>query len=155
MIMPSDHFCSTPMGTYLGFDFGTKFIGIAVGQTITKTARPLITLHAKLGIPQGKQLASIINEWQPQGLVVGLALQPDGCDSATSLLARKFAQMLQHQFALPIYFIEERLTSVEAEQRLKETPNSRYDIDSMAASIILESWLNRSIQEHCVHGFGS
>ena len=132
-------------GTYLAFDFGTKTIGIAVGQTITKTANPLTTISAVQGIPNFDQLRSIINEWLPKGLIVGLALQEDGSPSETSRAAERFGKRLAKEFKLPIFYTEERLTSVAALERLKESPplvQSHRNKDAMAAAIILESWLN-------------
>ncbi|MCS5712598.1 Holliday junction resolvase RuvX [Candidatus Berkiella aquae] len=138
--------------TFLAFDFGTKYIGIAVGQAITQTATPLITLKARQGIPQWDQVQKIITEWEPHGLVVGLALQPDGSDSATSLKARQFGDSLRKRFKLPVHFVEERLTSVAASHILKQQHHYSKDTDSdaMAAAIILESFLNRT-KEFSLH----
>lgn len=141
-------------GVFLGFDFGTKYIGIAVGQVITQTASPLTTLAARNGVPNWEKLNQIIEEWQPQGLIVGLALQLDGSHSPTSLLAKKFGQRLQKRYAIEIYYIEERLTTVAARERLKETyPDTFYqeDVDSMSAVIILESWLKSGFKEIAHH----
>ncbi|MBI2791488.1 MAG: Holliday junction resolvase RuvX [Gammaproteobacteria bacterium] len=132
-------------GTFLGFDFGTKRLGIAVGQSITKTARPLIILSVHKGIPNWDELGKIVHEWLPKGLIVGLALQPDGSHSQTSLKAEKLGRQLEHHFNLPVYYIEERLTSVAAKERAKETSSSilmHRDLDAVAAAIILESWFN-------------
>src|SRR5438270_33990 len=101
-------------GTFLGIDFGTKYIGIAVGQTVTKSATPLTTLTFSSQEALWYSLTHVIQEWEPRGLVIGLALQPDGSDSPTSLKAKKFAEQCQSRFNLPIYFTEERLTSVAA-----------------------------------------
>jgi putative Holliday junction resolvase len=130
--------------SFLGFDFGTKYIGVAIGQSVTKTATPLLTLRACQGIPQWHEVQKIITEWEPNALIVGLALQPNGSDSDTSRKARTFGQLLKKRFALPVHFIEERLTSVAANQILKEEHQytSQIDSDSMAAAIILESFLN-------------
>lgn len=141
-------------GVYFGFDFGTKYIGIAVGQTVTQTATPLTTLPAQHGVPSWETLNKLIKQWQPKGLIVGLALQEDGSHSATSLLATKFGKKLNQHFLLPIYFIEERLTTVAARQRLKELyPKSYYqhDVDAMSAVIILESWFNSPVKEISIH----
>lgn len=131
--------------TLLGFDFGTKYIGIAIGQTVTQTATPLLTIRAIQGMPNWQDVQKIIDEWQPTGLVVGLALQPDGSDSETSLKARSFGNALKKRFLLPLYFVEERLTSVAASHILKQDHHysRQTDSDSMAAAIILESFLNR------------
>ncbi|MBN9287645.1 MAG: hypothetical protein BGO43_13765 [Gammaproteobacteria bacterium 39-13] len=131
-------------GTFFGFDFGTKRLGVAVGQSVTKTARPLVTLAMKNGtLPT--ELTAHINEWQPKALIVGLALQPDGSHSKTSLLAQKFGRRLAQAYQLPVFFIEERLTSVAAQERIRDTDSTSLysrDVDAVAAAIILESWLN-------------
>ncbi|MGE3320290.1 MAG: Holliday junction resolvase RuvX [Candidatus Berkiella sp.] len=133
------------MPRFLGFDFGTKYIGVAIGQSITHTANPLLTLKATQGQPNWHELQNIINEWQPSAFVVGLALQPDGSDSDTSRRARLFGKSLTKRFSLPIHFVEERLTSVAANHILKQEHHysKQADSDSMAAAIILESFLNR------------
>lgn len=131
-----------PSGIFLGFDFGTKQIGVAVGQTITQTATPLTCLSAQQGIPRREILTQLIEEWQPQALVVGLALQADGSPSTTSRAAEKFAAQLYQHFQLPIYFIDERLTSVAARAIMKATSTFNQSEDALAAAIILESWLN-------------
>jgi putative Holliday junction resolvase len=130
---------------YLGIDYGTKRIGIAIGQLLTQTATPLTTL---LVHPQmlWKQLGQLIEEWQPRGLVIGVALQEDGSPSSTSQAATQFGRHLAKRFALPIYFAEERLTSVSARNALK-TEKKRYDKDSVAAAIILESWFRDETKE--------
>jgi len=127
--------------TFLSFDFGTKKIGCAIGQSITRTASPLsrLTVHKE---PPWEQIHRLIQQWEPHGLVIGLPLQPDGTHSPTSRLAKKFGQHLQERFGLPVYFIEERLTTVAARERLAELPYSQRNVDSMAAAIILESWFS-------------
>lgn len=131
-------------GTYLGFDFGTKNIGVAVGQTITQTANPLTTLKAQNGKPNWTELGAILEEWQPRGLVVGLPLQPDGTHSPTSRKAQAFGENLWTRFHCPIYYVEERLTSVAASHTQKQSKGFMSGAptqDAIAAMIILESWL--------------
>lgn len=135
-------------GLYLGVDFGTKRIGLAVGQTLTQSARPLqtLTMHSQSIWPD---FTRIVSEWQPKGIVIGLALQPDGSASKTSESAEQFGRHLNKRFQLPVYYIEERLTSVEAKEYLKENRNlaKLSDKDSLAAAIILESWLHSQAEE--------
>lgn len=128
---------------YLGIDFGTKRIGLAIGQTFTQTATPLMTLISNTPL-FWKTFTEIVQTWSPKGFVVGLALQPDGSPSPISESALQFGRHLSKRFELPIFFIEERLTSVEARQILKENRNllKQYDKDSLAAAIILESWFH-------------
>lgn len=133
---------------YLGIDFGTKRIGLSVGQSITQTASPLATLSTSTTF--WENFSRLVQEWQPKGFVVGLALQPEGEPSKTSQQASEFGRHLAKRYRLPVYYIEERLTSVEARNRLKENPTwaKHHDKDAVAAAIILESWLQSACEEY-------
>ena len=131
----------------LGFDFGTKRIGIAVGQTVTQTARPLGVIQATAGLPHWDTLDQFVKAWQPDALVVGIPLNMDGTEQPITKSARDFANLLHERFALPVYHIDERLSSVDARERifsqggykaLQET-----QIDSIAAQLILQNWLDQ------------
>ncbi|MEZ5490112.1 MAG: Holliday junction resolvase RuvX [Gammaproteobacteria bacterium] len=123
--------------TALGFDFGTRRIGVAYGQSISGTARPLAILPARDGIPDWQQIQQLMNTWQPDLLVVGLPYNMDGSDSDLLLRATKFGNRLHGRFHLPCYGIDERLSSKAAE----ELAGSRGEpLDSIAAQLILESW---------------
>jgi putative Holliday junction resolvase len=128
-----------------GFDFGMKRIGVAVGQTVTKSANPLQTLQANKGIPQWDILTKLINKWRPDALIVGIPLNMDGTEQPLTQAAQKFAASLRDRFKLPVYGMDERLTSVEAKARLfseggyKALKNA--EIDSIAAQLILQNWL--------------
>ena len=132
--------------TLLGFDFGTANIGIAIGQVITCTASALSSLKAKDGIPDWNLLASIIDEWQPDAVVVGIPFHMDGSESEMVRRARKFGNRIHGRFHLPFYESDERLSSFEAKEwagKLGHHGNYKSKpIDGMAAQIILESWLN-------------
>lgn len=134
-----------PEGIILGFDFGTKRIGVAVGQTVTKTANPYGMLKANQGQPNWDQVAKIIEEWQPVALVVGIPLNMDGTEQAVTQAAKKFANRLEGRFNLPVYGVDERLTTVEARDRVFQDEGykglQKTAIDAMAAKIILEAWL--------------
>ncbi len=146
--------------TVLGFDFGTKKIGIAVGQSITQTVTPLITLPSKNQKPDWEAIEKQIKEWQPNMLVVGLPVHLDGEEQPMTLAANKFGNQLNGRFQLPVEFMDERLSSYEAEERLREInaqaknngkkqTNKRQkvmDIDKIAAQLIVESWFRQSIQ---------
>ena len=121
----------------LAFDFGMKKIGVAVGQTITQTARPLAPLRASDGVPHWTQIHALISHWSAHGCVVGLPLTLTGEEQAISLAARKFANRLKVRTRLPVYFSDERFTSQAARAQAKQDES----IDSLAAQIILEDWL--------------
>lgn len=132
---------------YLGFDFGYKRIGVAVGQQITCSARPLPTLAAKLGKPDWSLVKKIIDEWRPQALIVGFPTHIDDREQYTSQAARDFAHQLQEQFLIPVHLVDERLSTIEARARLfneggyRKIKNSQ--VDSIAACVILEQWLKQ------------
>jgi putative Holliday junction resolvase len=132
----------------LGFDFGMKRIGVAVGQMVTKSARPLTVVKAAQGVPTWDIIAKLIQTWQPDALVVGIPLNMDGTDQPLTQSAKAFADALHERFALPVYGMDERLTSVEARARLfseggyKALQNT--PIDSLAAQLILQNWLAQS-----------
>lgn len=130
--------------TLLGFDFGSKRIGVAVGQELTGTARALITLTNRNGAPDWEAISGLIAQWQPAALVIGLPLNLDGSDHEITRLARRFGNRLMGRYNLPVYTVDERLSSVEAEALLAE--QGRYDksdIDKVAAQLILQSWLEQ------------
>lgn len=136
---------STPLKLLLGFDYGTKQIGVAVGQPITGQARELCILKAQNGIPDWQKVEALIREWQPDAIVVGLPLNMDGSPSAMSVRAEKFARRLNGRFNLPVHMQDERLTTFEAKgQRLSEGQRGSYrdnPVDALAAALLLESWL--------------
>ena len=129
----------------LGFDFGLKKIGVAVGQFITLTASPLPFIIARDGYPDMRQLKNIIDEWHPDCLVVGLPKAVDGKDLSITAHVQQFAETLK-QFKLPIFLTDERMTTKEARQTLFDVGGSKAlaygKTDSLAAAIILEQWMN-------------
>lgn len=134
-----------PEGVFLGFDFGYKRIGVAVGQQITRSAQPLATLDAKQGIPNWDAVQKLINEWRPLALIVGLPTRIDESEQYTTAAARGFALQLAERFNLPVHLVDERLSTVEARARLFAEGGYRKikqsQVDSLAACIILEQWL--------------
>ena len=133
--------------TLLGFDYGLRHIGVAVGQTVTKTAKPLCALKARDEIPPWEQIAEIIREWRPDALIVGLPLNMGGTEQSITKKARKFAEQLGERFKLPVYFSDERLTTIEAKNQIFSKNGYRglkkSAIDAVSAQIILESWMNK------------
>lgn len=129
---------------YLGFDFGMKRIGIAIGQVVTKTARPLETLAAKQGEPDWSKVEKLVNKWNPSGLVVGIPLNMDGTEQAITARAKAFAQALKAHTQLPVYEMDERLTTKEAREQLFTQGGYKAlqdgQVDQVAAQLILENW---------------
>lgn len=136
-----------PSGVYLGFDFGYKRIGIAVGQRLTCSASPLATIDAKSGTPDWNVIQKIITQWNPQALIVGLPTCIDNSELYTTSAARRFAKQLHKRFALPVHLVDERLSTVEARGHLFEQGGYRKikktEVDSIAACVILEQWLQQ------------
>ena len=130
----------------LGFDFGTRNIGVAVGQVITQTATALPQLKARDGIPDWNEVEAVIREWKPDAVVVGIPLNMDGTESQMSMRARKFGKRILGRFNLPFYEADERLTSFEAKEWAGKLGHKGHygssPVDGMAAQIILEAWLN-------------
>ncbi|RXJ72295.1 Holliday junction resolvase RuvX [Veronia nyctiphanis] len=131
--------------TVLGFDYGTKSIGVAVGQAITGTAQPLKALKARDGIPSWDAIETLLKEWQPDLVIVGLPLDLHGGElEAITPRARKFANRLNGRFGCKVELHDERLTTTEARSSLFEHGGYRAlgkgNIDSQSAVIIVESW---------------
>ena len=127
--------------TALGFDFGTRHIGLAIAQTLTSSARPLLVLPAKDGQPNWPQVLKHIEQWLPDLLIVGLPLNIDGSESEFCARARKFARRLEGRSGYKVVMVDERLSTREAKS-LQPAENYRQaPVDALAASLILESWL--------------
>ena len=134
-------------GTVLAFDFGEKRIGVAVGERLLAQAHPLTTIRGEANAERFSAIAALINEWQPVCLVVGLPVALDGAAHAMTARCTRFANQLRGRFGLPVDYAEERLSSVEAEERLREAGHNargaRDHIDAMAAQIILQCHFER------------
>ncbi|MBT0723542.1 Holliday junction resolvase RuvX [Rosenbergiella sp. S61] len=130
--------------TIIAFDFGTRSIGIAVGQTLTATASPLSAVKAQDGVPDWNVIEKVVNEWQPDYLVVGLPLNMDGSEQELTQRAKKFANRLHGRLGKKVELQDERLSTTEARSRLFEKGGfkslSKGRVDSQSAVIILESW---------------
>ncbi|MBK1629500.1 Holliday junction resolvase RuvX [Thiohalocapsa halophila] len=147
------------MGTLLGFDFGTRKIGVAVGQTVTGTASPLTTLRHRGSKPDWTAIEALIREWRPEAAVLGLPFNMDDTEEETlAEPVRRFARQLTGRFAMPVHLVDERLTTIAAERALGSEgrfpgPNAgrgkrrqhgsrdRDALDAYAAKLILETWL--------------
>ncbi len=133
--------------TYLGFDFGIKKIGIAVGHLMTGIANPLLTLRSANQNPDWQGITKLIKEWQPAGLVVGISKQEDGSDNFVTPRMLKFCRQLEGRYNLPVYQQDETLSTFEAKQMLfDEVSVSATKLwavqDQLAAQLILQTWLN-------------
>lgn len=134
-------------GTYLGFDAGAQRLGVASGETITGSAQPLTVLRCGDGQPDWEAVAALIGRWRPVGLVVGQPLHADATASASTRLTDRFAKRLQELTGLPVYRIDERLSSRAAAERLRlagRPAGARREraLDAVAAQIILETWFS-------------
>jgi putative Holliday junction resolvase len=134
--------------TLLAFDYGTKNIGVASGQTITRSASSLAPLKAKDGVPDWTQIEKVLTKWKPDLVLIGLPLNMDETESELSARARKFANRLHGRFGVKIELVDERLTSFEAKGEIISRGGSRdyknNPVDSIAARLILEAWLERN-----------
>lgn len=130
--------------TVLAFDFGTKSIGVAIGQEVTGTAAPLEALRARDGIPDWNQIQKIYDEWQPHIVVVGLPLNMDGTTQAMTERAQTFANRLHGRFKTPVATWDERLSTADARATLFELGGykklTKGKVDSVSACLIFTSW---------------
>ena len=136
------------VSTLLCFDFGLSNIGVAVGNTLTSEARPLTILSAVKGKPNWDTIVALIEEWQPSALVVGNPIDESGLATELSKKASRFARQLNSRLQIDVLLHDERYTSKEAKSRAREAGHrgdyAAHPIDDLAASIILESWLQSS-----------
>ncbi|MFP1762765.1 Holliday junction resolvase RuvX [Lonsdalea quercina] len=133
--------------TIMAFDFGTRSIGVAIGQDLTRTARPLQAFKAQDGTPDWQKVEKLIREWQPELVIVGLPLNMDGTEQPLTARARKFAQRLYGRFGVAVELHDERLSTVEARSGLFAQGGFRAldkgSVDSASAVVILESWFEQ------------
>jgi putative holliday junction resolvase len=133
-------------GTVIAFDFGEKRIGVAVGETMLKAAHPLITIEAEANDARFEAIGKLLAEWKPSLLIVGFPTHMDGAEHQLTQLSKKFAQRLEGRFNLPVMMLDERLTSAEATQLLKNSgmniKRQKNMIDAVAAQVILQSYFD-------------
>jgi putative Holliday junction resolvase len=132
-------------GTWIGFDFGERRIGVAVGEVALGIANPLATIDAGANEARFEAIARLVAEWKPAGFVVGRPRHADGSAHAVAKLAEKFGRRLAARFSRPVAYVDETLSSAEAESRLRGARARgarRGDVDALAAAIILQSWLD-------------
>lgn len=126
--------------TLLAFDYGLKNVGVAVGNTLTAQARPLMTISA-VGKERWSKIEVLLQEWQPDALVVGVPFHPDGAKHENTLRAQKFARQLQGRYRLTVYEVDERYSTTAA----YEMGAVEKTVDSLAAAIILQQYLESAL----------
>lgn len=130
----------------MAFDYGLRQIGVAVGNAALATTQPLPILRARDGVPDWDDVRALIEEWQPDLLLVGDPLNMDGSVSELARRSRKFARRLEGRYALPATMVDERLSSFEVKARQREAGHRgdyrRQPVDSLAAELILQTWLS-------------
>ena len=133
-------------GTLIGFDFGSRRIGVAVGETSTRIASPLGAIEGEANEARFEAIGRIVDEWKPRGFVVGRPPRhPDGTEHAVARLAEKFGRRLEARYNVPVTYVDETLTSADAEASLRgmrTRAGSRSDVDALAATLILQSFLD-------------
>lgn len=137
-------------GVYLGFDYGRKDTGVAVGSRHSRLAQPLIALRARGDEPDWAAIDGLVDEWRPEGLVVGLPLNMDGSENPMTRATRSFGTRLAARYNLPVHWVDERLSSRVATDMLLEAgiPLKRHKkrIDKIAAQTILQAFLDEPRQ---------
>ncbi|WP_333682283.1 Holliday junction resolvase RuvX [Dyella sp.] len=140
------------MTCVLGFDVGSKLIGVAVGNRVTASARAIATLAMRDDAPDWPALDALRSEWLPDSFVVGLPLTLDGEEQVASKRARRFAERLRERYRMPVAMVDERHSSLEAAERFAQARAAglkrRRDaaqIDAEAAAVILERWLHEAL----------
>ena len=141
---------NSPPTTVLGFDFGKKRIGIAVGQTLTASARALATVRVHNDQPDWQAIGALIQSWRPAQLIVGLPTQLDGGEHPLAAAVRRFGDELHQRYDLPVHLVDERLSSHEAahiavvaggRQPPPHSQAAKENLDRLAAQVILETWM--------------
>ena len=137
-------------GTIMAFDYGSKRIGVAIGQQLTATTRPLDTVAVRQNKPDWDHIGRLLKEWQPDLLLIGLPLAEDGSEQEMSIAARRFANRLNGRYQLPVELVDERFSSIEAEEivvaarrsgKLKKS-KLKQAVDQVAAALIIQSWFD-------------
>ena len=139
-------------GRVLALDFGDRRIGLAAASTQNRSSSAIGTIMARGGVPDWPELDKAVREWTPDLLVIGMPYNMDGTESAMTARVLQFVDVLIERYGLPVETVDERLTSVEARDLLKEQRRQgvrrkklkREEVDSLAAKLIAENWINQS-----------
>jgi putative Holliday junction resolvase len=131
--------------TVIGFDYGSRRIGVAVGQGITGQSNPIVTLVRQKDHPDWSAINQLMEEWQPQAIVVGMPLNKDGTAHHLTKAVQRFGNQLHERYNLPVHMIDERLSSHEAKKMLskRQSSSDKGAIDKYAAKLILDSWFQQ------------
>ncbi len=124
--------------TVMAFDYGTRRIGVAVGNTVTKAGQPIQTIAENGDDARFRLIAVLLKEWQPDRLVVGLPCHPDGAEHEMTAKAKRFGNQLHGRFHLPVDWVDERYTSAI----LEGNPEMRDNLDAQSAALILEQYFH-------------
>ena len=124
---------SSSSRSFLAFDFGERRVGVAAGNSLTRAAQPLTTVALE-GDARFAAIARLVEEWQPDALVVGVPFHPDGAAHDNTRRARRFARQLHGRFGRPVHEVDERYTTAQV--------RGARDVDAAAAAVILEQFLN-------------
>jgi putative Holliday junction resolvase len=137
-------------GTVIGFDFGERRIGVAVGETSTRIANPLGAIEESANTQRFRRIDALVEEWRPAAFVVGEPRHGDGSEHAIAALCAKFARRLAARYHVAVALVDETLTSAIAEESLRamraRSRNRKADIDALAATLILQSYLDGLLQ---------
>ena len=141
-----------PHGTALAFDFGEARIGVAEGDAEVGTTHPIATVTGGSNEAKFEAIAKLITEWQPRHLVVGLPVHSDGTEHELTRLSRKFGRRLYRRFQLPVYWVDERMSSLYAESLLAEARvfgrKQKQVLDQVAAQAILQGFFSGGAAEY-------
>jgi putative Holliday junction resolvase len=130
------------METVLGFDFGLKRIGVAVGNTVIRQAQALTIIEAATNDDKFAAIAALVASWQPARCIVGMPFHPDGAEHEMSVRCRRFANQLHGRYGLPVVLVDERYTSAVLAQQRGER------IDDRAAALILQQYFDDHTNAH-------
>ncbi len=137
--------------TLLAFDYGEKRIGVAIGNSLTRSARALTVVPNRNREYRFEAIGKLIDEWKPDALVVGLPMHPDGTPHEMTRLAQRFGNQLNGRFNMPVTWIDERYSSVEAKAGIRAGTARADMLDAEAASIILQQYLDGLADDHAFH----
>ncbi|SUA35890.1 Holliday junction resolvase-like protein [Neisseria zoodegmatis] len=141
-----------PRGTTLAFDFGETRIGVAEGDAEVGTAHPISTVTGDSNDAKFEAIAKLVKEWQPKHFVVGLPVHTDGTEHELTRLSRKFGRRLHGRFNLPVYWVDERMSSLYAESLLAEAQvfgkKQKQVLDQVAAQAILQGFFEGGAAEY-------